>query len=333
MVLRKLFSNRLFHRSPAATPHRLPAFSSPVTGLQNAAKMNFHRDYLNSSGTSDKGFFRPFLYRRAIKQPPEFLLGEKLMETIRGINVPGEKIQQDFPVNSNKKESDCDFFGISVEDARKLLRLTQIEKLKERIEKIPDNSISYFEFVQICVDVCGNGEQGVEFAKTLDECGNVIVLGDIVFLRPQQVAKSMEKIISESIVTPNDPRREELKEMDQQKAIIDQKARAQVRAELYAGLGFLVAQTAGLMRLTFWELSWDVMEPICVFLTSFHFALAYGFFMRTSVEPTFEGYFQSRFKTKQKKLMEIHNFDFHKYNYLVNVFYPSENFKQRIAFC
>lgn len=133
----------------------------------------------------------------------------------------------------------------------------------------------------------------------------------------------MEKLISQSIAIPNDPRKQQLEELETQKALIDQKSVSQVRGELYCGLGFLVIQTMAFMRLTFWELSWDVMEPICFFFTSFHFALAYMFFIRTSKEPTFEGYFQRRFKTKQKKLMEVYNFDLEKYNQLRKAFYPT----------
>ncbi|PKI70324.1 hypothetical protein CRG98_009290 [Punica granatum] len=79
--------------------------------------------------------------------------------------------------------------------------------------------------------------------------------------------------------------------MEEHKSAIDRKARVQVLAELYCGLGFLVAQMLAFMRLTFWELTWDVMEPICFFVTSLHFALAYGFFLGTSTEPSFKGYF------------------------------------------
>lgn len=136
----------------------------------------------------------------------------------------------------------------------------------------------------------------------------------------------METIISQSIAIPNDPRRRELDQMEKQKALIDQRAQSFVRGELYCGLGFLVLQTLGFMRLTFWELSWDVMEPICFFVTSLHFAAAYGFFLRTSKEPSFEGYFQRRFKSKQKKLMEIHNFDVEKYDELCRAFYPNYSY-------
>ncbi|KAM0010522.1 putative calcium uniporter protein [Helianthus debilis subsp. tardiflorus] len=139
-----------------------------------------------------------------------------------------------------------------------------------------------------------------------------------------QLAKSMEELISQSItINPNDPRKQQLEELERQKSFIDQKSLSQVRGELYCGLGFLIIQTIAFMRLTFWELSWDVMEPICFFVTSFHFALAYMFFIKTSKEPTFEGYFQRRFKTKQRKLMEAYGFDLRKYNELCEAFYPT----------
>ncbi|XP_059281555.1 calcium uniporter protein 4, mitochondrial [Lycium ferocissimum] len=266
---------------------------------------------------------------------PEFLsipVGEKLREKLRSMNnITGERIRFEglappapAPAPSTATELTAEMTGrMTVNDAKKILKISQLEKVKSRLNEIPMNSITYDRFVEICGEFCCNREQSLEFAKMLDESGSVIVLGDVVFLRPHQVAKSMDKLISESIATPNDPRRRELEHMEKQKSLIDEKAQSLVKGELYCGLGFLVLQTLGFMRLTFWELTWDVMEPICFFVTSLHFALAYGFFLRTSKEPTFEGFFQRRFKVKQKKLMKVHNFDLEKYNKLREAFYPS----------
>ncbi|KAG1362674.1 hypothetical protein COCNU_10G008930 [Cocos nucifera] len=41
--------------------------------------------------------------------------------------------------------------------------------------------IAYLEFIQICCDAF-DGEQGVGIARSLDESGAVIVLGNVVFL-------------------------------------------------------------------------------------------------------------------------------------------------------
>lgn len=111
--------------------------------------------------------------------------------------------------------------------------------------------------------------------------------------------------------------------MEKQKLGIDRQADLLVRRELWAGLGYLMLQTAGFMRLTFWELSWDVMEPICFYVTSFYFMAGYGFFLRTSREPSFEGFFDSRFAAKQKKVMMARGFDVDRYNELRKACYPN----------
>ncbi|KAL7261999.1 hypothetical protein ACSBR1_000400 [Camellia fascicularis] len=337
MALRRALANRLLNKnrdsSPLLTLEHSPISSPSLRKTPNASKTNFHREFLTSPGSADGGFFRRFLQRRAINQAakfPDFLsipFGNELYDKLRSINLTGDRLRLEglsSPVPSQSAPfGSIDRTSISVRDAKKILMASQLEKVRSELRQMAMNSISYSEYVQICVDVCANREQGVEFAKRLDESGDVIVLGQIVFLRPDQVAKSMEKVISQSVAIPNDPRRQELEQMEKQKSVIDRKAQQLVQVELYCGLGFIVLQTLGFMRLTFWEFSWDVMEPICFFVTSLHFALAYAFFLRTSREPSFEGYFQRRFKAKQKNLMKIHNFDIEKYNQLCKAFYPN----------
>lgn len=48
---------------------------------------------------------------------------------------------------------------------------------------------------------------------------------------------------------------------------------------LWAGLVLLITQWSLFLRLTFWELSWDVMEPISYFFTSLWGILAYCYFL------------------------------------------------------
>uniref|UniRef100_A0A9I9CI03 Calcium uniporter protein C-terminal domain-containing protein n=2 Tax=Cucumis melo TaxID=3656 RepID=A0A9I9CI03_CUCME len=317
MALRRSFSNAFLPSTSTSTS----TSSSPFYSI-------FRRHYLSPPADSaGKSVFRRFLQRRAIfhspsaSRIPELLcipVGDKLREKLRGTNIRLEGL---IHPASERSVSGCG--GISIEDARKIIRVSQVEKLKTKLRNVGKSCISYSEFTRICVEDCGNNEeQGAEFAKLMDESGSVIVLGNIVFLRPDQVAKSMERMISGSIATPNDPRLKQLEEMEKQKALIDKKAKAQVQAELICGLGLILGQTLGFMRLTFWELSWDVMEPICFFVTSLHFALGYAFFLTTSTEPTFEGFFRRRFKAKQNKLMASLNFDINHYNELRTICYP-----------
>jgi hypothetical protein len=54
--------------------------------------------------------------------------------------------------------------------------------------------------------------------------------------------------------------------LEQQISKVHSSANSSARFYLWAGLFLLVFQLAAFIRLTFWELSWDVMEPIGFFV-------------------------------------------------------------------
>lgn len=198
MALRKVLAKRLLDGgrviSQSVTQEISPSIKSVVP--QNAATAKFHREYVTSPDSGEKGFFRRFFHRRALNQSasrlPEFLslpVGEKLREKLRGTDITGDRLHLDAlrPPAPDPAAAGDSLFGLTVNDTKKILRLSHLEKLKSKLRAIPENSISYSEFSQICVEICENENQGAEFAKMLDESGNVIVLGNVVFLRPEQV--------------------------------------------------------------------------------------------------------------------------------------------------
>lgn len=247
-------------------------------------------------------------------------VGDELMEKFRGMDVSKRKIRLDGlrPATAAVEEGE-----VTVEDARKLLKLAQMEMVKEKLRQTEKECVSYGEFAEICGEFSWNVDEAKETAKMLDQTGNVIVLGNVVFLKPQQLVKAIQSLIPAAINHPNGPAAlKELETLEEQKARIDWKANAMVRRELWCGLGYMIIQTAAFMRLTFWELSWDVMEPICFYVTSIYCMAGYAFFLRTSKEPTFESFYQSRFNAKQKQLMKLHGFDVQRYNELRTNCYP-----------
>ncbi|KAK9165604.1 hypothetical protein Scep_000795 [Stephania cephalantha] len=328
MAFRKTLAQRLIHITRTSSSSTGQSRFS-LQSLRTLMPTALGRECLNAEEADEKGVFRRFLQKREIVQsaarPPEIassvLIGDKLMETLKGMSVNRDRIRLDGLIPM-KRTSDPLIDGISVDDAKKLLRISQMEMLKSKMRGVPRSIVSYSEFVQICVDNT-SADQGREFAKMLDESGAVIVLGDSVFLRPEQVTKAIEGLIPLSVRTgPDDPRRKELEKMEKEKLVIDREAESLVRKELWAGLAFLVAQTVGFARLTFWELSWDVMEPVCFFVTSAYFMAGYGFFLRTSKDPSFEGFFESRFKAKQEQLMKDKKFDAERFEELKRAYYP-----------
>ncbi|KAM7264969.1 hypothetical protein ACFE04_002652 [Oxalis oulophora] len=322
MALARLFATRLQKNcktSPFSARLEHSRIYKHLQSSENETTTNTIRKQESSPGFNENGYIRQFMHLG-------MLTDKNIAKKLQDFNniTKGDKEKQNhllrdkFPPAIIVKPQDS--ILVTVDDTKNLLKLARVAKLRAKLEEIPDAQISYSEFVRICVEESYNKNQGMEFAKLLEERGNVIIMGNIVFLRPDQVAKSIEILIPHSIVLPNDPRKKEFEELHVIKLSIDKEARAMVQRELYFGLGYLSLQTLWFMWLTFWLIGWDVMEPMCFFLTSIHFALAYVFFLRTSTEPSFEGYFNRRFKTKQNKLMKRKNFDVKKYNKLCSLF-------------
>ncbi|XP_012469462.2 calcium uniporter protein 2, mitochondrial [Gossypium raimondii] len=338
MALKKTLVEKLFNiskiSSQAVTNCRISSTTIQNRISKNAGKATAEMapdpGDLNGAGN---GVFKRFLHKGSAVSPAMRTLprGKDLIEKLKEIDMSKDRIRLD-GLNLNPvltaKPVVTEVTSLSVQELKKLLRVGQLEAVKTRLMKTGKTWISYSDFIRICGESCSDPEQGLQFAKSLDESGNVIVLGNAVVLRPDQVAKALGGLIPLPEPGLNDPRRKELIELEQQKAAIDTKADSLVRRELWLGLAYLVVQTAGFMRLTFWELSWDVMEPICFYVTSMYFMAGYAFFLRTSKEPSFEGFYQSRFNAKQKKLIESQGFDIRRYNELKEIFYPDSSSQQ-----
>jgi hypothetical protein len=66
-------------------------------------------------------------------------------------------------------------------------------------------------------------------------------------------------------------------------------------------------------RLTWWEFSWDVMEPISYFLTFGTSIIGYLFYVITKREYTFEILGEETYTRRQLKIYRRNNFDVQKY--------------------
>ncbi|KAK8497488.1 hypothetical protein V6N13_053264 [Hibiscus sabdariffa] len=342
MALKKTLVERLFNiskiSSQAVTNCRISSSTVQNRFSQNAGKASTDMapDPGDRKGDSNgNGVFRRFLHKGTKVSPAmrTFPMGKDLKERLKEINISKDRIRLDgLSSHLTAKPAVPEVAPLSVQEAKKLLRVAQLEVVKTRLRETGKTWISYSDFIKICGESCSDSEQGLQFAKLLDESGTVIVLGNVVVLRPDQVAKALGGLIPLPVPGPNDPRRKELVELEKEKAVIDEKADSLVRRELWFGLAYLVVQTVGFMRLTFWELTWDVMEPICFYVTSMYFMAGYAFFLRTSKEPSFEGFYQSRFKAKQKKLIKANNFDIRRYKELKDIFYPNSSLSSDQAF-
>jgi hypothetical protein len=87
-------------------------------------------------------------------------------------------------VNGNGKEE-----TISFSEAKKLMRLVNVESLKIKLGMEGKEVISYNELLQACenIGIARNKDEAAQFAKVLDEAGVVLLFRDKVYLHPDKV--------------------------------------------------------------------------------------------------------------------------------------------------
>lgn len=119
----------------------------------------------------------------------------------------------------------------------------------------------------------------------------------------------IRKAVPLTLTSDDDPIMEELKMLQQKKEDIDVQAHKQVKIILWSGLGLSILQVGLFFRLTFWEFSWDVMEPIAFFTTTTGIVISYFYFLLTARDPTYQDLMKRLFLSRQRKLLKKYKFD------------------------
>ncbi|XP_004490741.1 calcium uniporter protein 5, mitochondrial-like [Cicer arietinum] len=208
--------------------------------------------------------------------------------------------------NGNGKQDTISFC-----EAKKLMRLVNVESLKMKLGMDGKEVIAYSELVEACesMGVARNSDEASAFAKVLDEAGVILLFRDKVYLHPDKVVDLVRKAVPLALTEEDHPMRDELKILLEKKAEIDVLAHKQMRRVLWSGLGFGVVTISMFFRLTFWEFSWDVMEPITFFTTTTGIVIGYAYFLFTSRDPTYQDFMKRLFISRQRKLYKRYNFD------------------------
>ncbi|KAL1541013.1 calcium uniporter protein 5, mitochondrial-like [Salvia divinorum] len=210
-------------------------------------------------------------------------------------------------------EGDGDGNGNSMTyvEAKRLMRLVNVGALKEKLGMEDKEVIPYAELLEACqsIGVAKTAAEAAEFARVLDEAGVILLFRDRVYLHPDKVVDLVRKAVPLSLLPEDDAGKVELEELQQQKEQIDTLAHKQVRRILWTGLGLAVCQVGLFFRLTFWEFSWDVMEPIAFFTTTTGIVIGYAYFLITSRDPSYQDLLKRLFLSRQRKLIKRHNFD------------------------
>ncbi|KAG9149353.1 hypothetical protein Leryth_003330 [Lithospermum erythrorhizon] len=200
---------------------------------------------------------------------------------------------------------------VSYAEAKRLMRLVNVEELKKKLGMENREVIEYCELVEACqsMGLAKTNAEATAFSRILDEAGVVLLFRDKVYLHPHKVVDLVKKAAPLALWPDDDPTKDELNQLHEKMEAIDMLAHKQVRRILWTGLGLSVIHVGLFFRLTFWEFSWDVMEPIAFFTASTGIVIGYAYFLFTSRDPTYQDFMKRLFLSRQRKLIERHNFD------------------------
>ncbi|MCD9646877.1 hypothetical protein HAX54_037118 [Datura stramonium] len=196
MAFKKTLAQRLFN-AYKTTGFSISACRTSSSSMSARTLTPPRPDNKIAPDPGDNGIFRRLIHRQPMypstATSPELRslpTGESLIEKLRQMDISRSRIKLDglLPPQELRPEPEPEPEGkLTVADARKLLKISQLEMVKLKLKQIEKNCISYSEFLQICSGISSNSDQGIEFAKMLDDSGTVLVLGNVVFLRPDQV--------------------------------------------------------------------------------------------------------------------------------------------------
>ncbi|CAL1408885.1 unnamed protein product [Linum trigynum] len=152
----------------------------------------------------DNAGFRRLFHRKAATERPstkpfQVGAGGSLMDKLRAFDIvrnrvrldglvpPPPVVEEESPLAAAMATKEDE---LTVDDARKLLRVARLEMVKSKLRDAERNWMPRSEFVRICGEVCSDPDDASRVARTLDESGTVIVLGDAVFLKPKQARRN-----------------------------------------------------------------------------------------------------------------------------------------------
>nr|XP_036221122.1 uncharacterized protein LOC106623926 isoform X1 [Bactrocera oleae] len=129
-------------------------------------------------------------------------------------------------------------------------------------------------------------------------------VGEYHLHKEHELVKKIENLKFE--ISPLEMEKQELAKLAQRKTVI----------ATWVGLSLMAVQFGVLARLTWWEYSWDIMEPVTYFVTYGTTMALYAYYCLTKSEYTYETVRDRLFLITMHKKAKRKSFDIEKYNLL-----------------
>ncbi|KAH9498400.1 hypothetical protein Btru_008182 [Bulinus truncatus] len=122
----------------------------------------------------------------------------------------------------------------------------------------------------------------------------------------------------------------EIAPLEQKTDVLCSKAGVNTNRLSWLGLGLMSLQFGILARLTWWEYSWDIMEPVTYFVTYGTSMAMFAYFLLTKQEYVFPDVKDRQFLIKFYKLAQKEKLDVEKYNKLREAITEAEHDLRRL---
>eukprot|EP00276_Gloeochaete_wittrockiana_P018228 CAMPEP_0184342876 /NCGR_PEP_ID=MMETSP1089-20130417/11442_1 /TAXON_ID=38269 ORGANISM="Gloeochaete wittrockiana, Strain SAG46.84" /NCGR_SAMPLE_ID=MMETSP1089 /ASSEMBLY_ACC=CAM_ASM_000445 /LENGTH=272 /DNA_ID=CAMNT_0026671929 /DNA_START=21 /DNA_END=839 /DNA_ORIENTATION=+ len=185
------------------------------------------------------------------------------------------------------------------------------------------------EFQQICAKHGITADEASEFLRALSDATVVATFKsakDHVYLQPEKLAAASSHILDASgegqrraIEDKQAKIKEYQTELDGLQVEMNKivgKSERSATFKVWALAATMFTQVSLVARLTWWELSWDIMEPVTYILTYSTSILTIIYFGATRRDYTYETFWERLAHKKRDKLIKSHNFNLPRYEHL-----------------
>eukprot|EP01101_Sappina_pedata_P000594 TRINITY_DN10795_c0_g1_i1.p1 TRINITY_DN10795_c0_g1~~TRINITY_DN10795_c0_g1_i1.p1 ORF type:complete len:288 (+),score=135.29 TRINITY_DN10795_c0_g1_i1:57-920(+) len=216
-----------------------------------------------------------------------------------------------------------------------IIKREEFLAIRRKLETDAREQISSEDYYAICKDVGVEHDEAKDLLKSFSQAGIVFnlstskdpLISDVIFLKPQRItnlihaAFSVNKLFTGvKSVEEYGKLRAEFEELSKIKRDLDAKAYASGNRWIMAAGIYMIVQCGVLARLTWWEFSWDIMEPITYFISFSTGIVGWMYFAMQKQEYTYENLRDGITTKRRAKLYQKHGFDLERYLFLKDIF-------------
>jgi len=223
----------------------------------------------------------------------------------------------------------------SLSEAKDVLNSQGCIRVRKALEVDGRSKMDAKEFVELCSRNGLDELQAMDLSTALHKAAFIFhfqsspseVLRSTVFLKPLEVVSKVHEAFDlsgsvaiahlASLQAEQVALRAKIKAHDDVKHVLDHKAEAAANRRIWAGLSFPASLFAVLARFTYWEFSWDIVEPISFFTTAIGPMTGfYLYFAITKREFSLGSWRERLIEEKKRRLYDKNDFPIAEYNML-----------------